>query len=214
MTRNGIAYRPLILVRRMNGTGSGLLPTPAAKANMEAPSMQKWRRHRNLPFAQLMPTPTKSDGTGGPGILEKRTGGLNLRTYLRLKAEESSSQAPWGLADGLPGLSDAPRWNPTNANAARLSIRKSIRSNSREECSSSERDASSHGNPTGANSKPPIGATIPWSERSTWPNEVALCGVDDGIPHRMDRVRCLGNSLIPQIPEMIGRTIMAHTARS
>ena len=32
--------------------------------------------------------------------------------------------------------------------------------------------------------------------------------VDDGLPNRMDRNKCLGNSLIPQIPEMIGRMIL------
>ena len=43
-----------------------------------------------------------------------------------------------------------------------------------------------------------------------WPDEPALCGVDDGPAHRVDRVRSLGNSLIPQIPEMIGRAIMEN----
>jgi len=32
--------------------------------------------------------------------------------------------------------------------------------------------------------------------------------VSDGIPHRLDRVRALGNSILPQIPEIIGRAIM------
>ena len=32
--------------------------------------------------------------------------------------------------------------------------------------------------------------------------------VDDGLPHRMDRNKCLGNSLIPEIPEMIGQMIL------
>jgi len=41
-----------------------------------------------------------------------------------------------------------------------------------------------------------------------WPDEPALCGVDDGIPDLVHRVKALGNSLVPQIPEMIGRAIM------
>lgn len=41
-----------------------------------------------------------------------------------------------------------------------------------------------------------------------WPDEPALCGVDDGISDLVHRVKALGNSLIPQIPEMIGRAIM------
>ena len=34
---------------------------------------------------RLMPTPTKSDGTGGPGVTPKRTGGMNLRTFASLR---------------------------------------------------------------------------------------------------------------------------------
>lgn len=33
--------------------------------------------------------------------------------------------------------------------------------------------------------------------------------VDDGLPDRMDRNKCLGNSLIPRIPELIGRAILS-----
>ena len=53
MTRNGIAYRQPPLVPRTSATGSSLWPTPTA-----------------------------SDGTGGPGN-SGREGGLNLRTAVR-----------------------------------------------------------------------------------------------------------------------------------
>jgi DNA (cytosine-5)-methyltransferase 1 len=40
-------------------------------------------------------------------------------------------------------------------------------------------------------------------------------GGDDGIPHRMERTQALGNAVVPQIPEFIGRAIIAYecTAR-
>lgn len=54
--------------------------------------------------------------------------------------------------------------------------------------------------------------------RQIWPNEPALSGVDDGVSNRVDRdwkhrIAATGNALLPQIPELIGRAILAanHT---
>lgn len=43
-----------------------------------------------------------------------------------------------------------------------------------------------------------------------WSNENSPfgMGVDDGIPNRMDRLKSLGNAVVPQIPELIGRAIL------
>lgn len=35
-------------------------------------------------------------------------------------------------------------------------------------------------------------------------------GSDDGIPYRMERTQALGNAVVPQIPELIGRAIIAY----
>lgn len=49
--------------------------------------------------------------------------------------------------------------------------------------------------------------------RRTWPPEPNVGRVADGVPNRVDRLRALGNAVVPQIPEMIGRAIMGshHT---
>ena len=48
------------------------------------------------------------------------------------------------------------------------------------------------------------------SERNVhhWANQSEPLRVADGIPNRMDRLRALGNSVVPQIAEMIGAWIL------
>lgn len=43
----------------------------------------------------------------------------------------------------------------------------------------------------------------------SWPPEPDVGRVAYGIPARVDRLRCLGNAVVPQIPELIGRAILA-----
>ena len=40
-------------------------------------------------------------------------------------------------------------------------------------------------------------------------NYAGAVRVPDGLPNRMDRLRCLGNAVIPAIPEALGRAILA-----
>ena len=42
----------------------------------------------------------------------------------------------------------------------------------------------------------------------SWPTLPGICGVNDGISHRLDRVRSLGNAIVPQIAELIGQLVV------
>lgn len=63
-------------------------------------------------------------------------------------------------------------------------------------------------NPANSNRQPTVGASVSWRELSAWPNEPALLGVGNGVSDRLDRVRALGNAVVPQIPELIGRALL------
>ena len=45
-------------------------------------------------------------------------------------------------------------------------------------------------------------------------SESPLCGTNDGVPGRSHRLKQLGNAVVPQIPEAIGRAIMQVEANS
>jgi DNA (cytosine-5)-methyltransferase 1 len=47
----------------------------------------------------------------------------------------------------------------------------------------------------------------PFERGNCWPQPL-LRRMDDGLPGRLDRLHAVGNSVIPQIPEIIGRAIM------
>lgn len=57
-----------------------------------------------------------------------------------------------------------------------------------------------------------LGRSIKNVTRLSYPTQPAFRGADDGIPSRLDRPRLarLGNAVVPQIPEAIGKAIMAH----
>ena len=42
-----------------------------------------------------------------------------------------------------------------------------------------------------------------------WTTQPPVCAGDDGLPNRVARLKALGNAVIPQIPELIGRAILA-----
>jgi len=47
-----------------------------------------------------------------------------------------------------------------------------------------------------------------------WSAEPDVGRVAHGVPARMDRLRALGNAVVPQIPELIGRAILAAESQA
>ena len=60
---------------------------------------------------------------------------------------------------------------------------------------------------TDTNCKPKIGIAESWRECNQWTTEPDVGRVADGIPRRVDRLRALGNAIVPQVAEMIFRAI-------
>ena len=61
----------------------------------------------------------------------------------------------------------------------------------------------------------PIRAEQLAAERSRWwESEPDVGRVAHGVPSRVDRLRCLGNAVVPQVVEIIGRAIIAHEERN
>jgi DNA (cytosine-5)-methyltransferase 1 len=59
-----------------------------------------------------------------------------------------------------------------------------------------------------ADSQPSQRLAISWGECGHWLAEPCVGRVAHGVPARVDRLRALGNAVVPQIPEIIGRAIM------
>tara|TARA_E500000331_G_scaffold348731_1_gene390793 strand:+ start:405 stop:1250 length:846 start_codon:yes stop_codon:yes gene_type:complete len=53
-----------------------------------------------------------------------------------------------------------------------------------------------------------------WADRiagfEAWKVEPTICGMVDGVPYRMDRNRALGNAVVPQCAELVGRGIFEN----
>jgi hypothetical protein len=53
----------------------------------------------------------------------------------------------------------------------------------------------------------------PWPDPAMssgwWATEPSVGRVAHGVPNRVDRLRCLGNAVVPQVAEVIGRAIIA-----
>jgi DNA (cytosine-5)-methyltransferase 1 len=50
---------------------------------------------------------------------------------------------------------------------------------------------------------------LPGAARVYWASEPSVGRVAHGVPNRVDRLRCLGNAVVPQVAEVIGRAMMA-----
>ena len=64
------------------------------------------------------------------------------------------------------------------------------------------------GNVADADLKPLVWTTEPWRECHTWPVEPNVGRMAYGVPRRVDRLRALGNAVVPQVAEWIGRRII------
>lgn len=125
-------------------TPTGAWPTPAASNPQDGESPESWLARRatlvakgingngaGMPLSiavRLFPTPTRADGSGGPGTTPKREGGKNLRTVVAEEEGNGRLNPEWvewlmGLPIGWtdptertciphPGWGSEPHWLP------------------------------------------------------------------------------------------------------
>jgi DNA (cytosine-5)-methyltransferase 1 len=60
-----------------------------------------------------------------------------------------------------------------------------------------------------SNGRSPFWAPVARPERHPWRAEPVVGRVAHGVPARVDRLRALGNAVVPQVAELIGRRILA-----
>ena len=47
--------------------------------------------------------------------------------------------------------------------------------------------------------------------RMRWAPEPDVCRMANGVPHGVDRIRGLGNAVVPQVAELVGRLVVEHS---
>jgi hypothetical protein len=52
------------------------------------------------------------------------------------------------------------------------------------------------------------GESVPWRPLGDAPPEPNLGRMANGVPNRMDRLRCLGNAVVPQVAAVLGYRIL------
>lgn len=59
-----------------------------------------------------------------------------------------------------------------------------------------------------SDSESSLGSAVAWQERDPWAAEPDVARVADGVPSGLDRRRALGNAVVPQVGEYVGRLIL------
>jgi DNA (cytosine-5)-methyltransferase 1 len=128
------------------------------------------------------------DGVPASAVLRPLLHGgvLCQRCALRLGVVEARDEVPWDLLRVVWGYDSAAQPPHRREQAERLRV----------EHPDLVRDLSHHA--------PPPCSTC-WTHDS-WESGVAR--VSSGVPHRVDRLRALGNAVVPQVAELVGRAIL------
>ena len=132
-----------------------------------------------------------------------------LRTTRTTDVADSSEQAGWRICDGrreqLPQGSKEARHVADSEGRRERPIPARQRSEGE---GTSNTDGRSEGL-ADANGGQIFEASVSRSERNSWTVEPDVGRVAHGVPSRVDRLRGLGNAVVPQIAEWIGRKILA-----
>jgi DNA (cytosine-5)-methyltransferase 1 len=103
-----------------------------------------------------------------------------------------------------------------SAQAKGWKLRQSIAGEDRKNASDSKGNRWNEGNPNGSRSGEGIATREKyrsWCRNRRWAPEPAVGRVADGVPSRVDRLRGLGNAVVPQVAEFVGRMVVESLNR-
>ena len=199
MMRNGTVYQLPRLALTTTEIGSGLLPTPTATANQGAPSMQE--RYSRPHFWRTPAAIQRVSGSEEQGVLREmqEDGTVFNQSCRRGKAHREL------LAD-----TNEFRLEEHGHSQSKHAIqgRKNVAYPSREGLQGSAKTRND--GEDGEKPRNQLLTRLSGVQGRIWETEPDVGRVANGVPSRSHRLKCLGNAVVPQIPELIGRAIKSH----
>ena len=199
-----------------------LFPTLFAEGTLvsrfQLPDSEEARRMTGTSGLKCIDLLPKSDPLGAfSRMLLDTSNWVSTRCYLTWKAKATpQGRIIFQLAPSMPDTKDKEfgLWRTPDTGQGGGSIRGSVERNGKWEHEKGKRSQSAAqvARPSEASETMAYSNSDRSGRAGTqfWETEPSVGRVVNGVPHQSHRLKSLGNAVVPQIPEIIGRTIMRY----